>query len=313
MTMRAVKFSKLLGIVAGLALAGGSLAQAQGPRDRVVEREAQREQQQQQQQAQPAAPAPDAQPQVQQQRRSAPVQQSQQAQQPGPRGRVVEREAQRAAEQRRGNYGYPGRPNGGYYGNGRPPVVVGSPGYYQGGARFRNPNYGRVVTRLPPGYRDYRWRGNPYYYSGGSWYSRRGSSYIVVGAPFGLYVDYLPSYYSTVWVGGSRYYYADDTYYTYDTSRRGYIVSRSPYNDDDARYDDENSGASSANAEDELYIYPVKGQSEQQQADDKYECHKWSFDQTGYDPTQMEHDSGKREQYDRALTACLTARGYSVK
>jgi hypothetical protein len=305
MTMRVVKFSKLVGVAAGLVLAGSSLAQAQGQRDRVVEREAQR-QDQGQAQAQAPASDPQPQPQVQQQRRAAPVQQSQQAQQPGQRARVVEREAQRSGE-RRGNYGYPngGRPNGGYYGNGRPPVVAGS--------RFRNPNYGRVVTRLPPGYRDYRWRGNPYYYSGGSWYSRRGSSYIVVGAPFGLYVDYLPSYYSTVWVGGSRYYYADDTYYTYDTSRRGYIVTHSPYNDDEERSDSEDSGSSSANAEDELYIYPVKGQSEQQQADDKYQCHKWSFDQTGYDPTQMEHDSGKREQYDRALTACLTARGYSVK
>lgn len=294
MNTRSVKVPRRPLLLAGIALLATSVAQAQGHRDRVVEREAQRQQQEQSSEA----PAP------QQQRRSAPEQQRRsapvQAQSPGPghRDRVVEREARRDAERRE----YYGGRQGGYYGT--------SPGYRPGTPRFRNPNYGRVVTRLPPGYRDYYWRGRPYYYAGGHWYNRRGASYVVVGAPFGLFVSYLPSYYSTVWVGGSRYYYVDDTYYSYDPLRRGYIVTRSPYGDD-AGYDEDYGDDESV--QDELYIYPTRGQSEQQQADDKYECHKWSFEQTGFDPTQMQHESSKREQYDRALTACLTARGYSVK
>jgi YMGG-like Gly-zipper len=35
----------------------------------------------------------------------------------------------------------------------------------------------------------------------------------------------------------------------------------------------------------ELYIYPNKGQSQEQQSRDRYECHVWAVQQTGYDPT----------------------------
>ncbi|MEO7775767.1 MAG: DUF6515 family protein [Steroidobacteraceae bacterium] len=308
MSTRAWKVAKLFGIVAAAGLGAASVAQAQGQRDRVVEREAQKQQQQQQQQQQEQQQQ--SQPAPQQQQRSAPVAQQQHS--PGQRGRVVERERQRSEQRNDNRYGQPS--SGRYYS--RPPVA-GSPGYRYDGQRFRNPNYGRVVTVLPSGHRSYNWRGRPYYYYGGSWYGRRGASYVVVGAPFGMYVDYLPSYYSTVWVGGTRYYYADDTYYSYDTSRRGYVVTRSPYNDpyndDDYGDDDSWGGDADGDALQELYVYPTKGQSEKQQADDKYECHRWSFDQTGYDPTQMSHDASQREQYDRALSACLTARGYSVK
>ena len=33
------------------------------------------------------------------------------------------------------------------------------------------------------------------------------------------------------------------------------------------------------------YIYPNKGQTQDQQGRDRYECHNWSAGQTGYDPT----------------------------
>ncbi len=34
-----------------------------------------------------------------------------------------------------------------------------------------------------------------------------------------------------------------------------------------------------------LIIYPSKGQSQQQQSRDRYECHLWAVQQTGFDPT----------------------------
>ncbi len=130
-----------------------------------------------------------------------------------------------------------------------------------------------------------------------------------------------------------------------------------------------------------MYIYPAKGQSQAQQDKDRYECHSWAVQQTGFDPSKatatysqsappqggvvqgaakgavvgvvggaIAGDAGKgaaigaatggllggmrrnnqiREQqyqnqqqanataaqqnsYNRAMTACLTARGYSV-
>ena len=38
----------------------------------------------------------------------------------------------------------------------------------------------------------------------------------------------------------------------------------------------------------ELYIYPNKGQSQEQQSRDRHECHLWAVQQTGYDPTRAQ-------------------------
>jgi hypothetical protein len=43
--------------------------------------------------------------------------------------------------------------------------------------------------------------------------------------------------------------------------------------------------AQSADAQ-QMYIYPEKGQSAEQQNKDKYECSQWATGQTGFDPTQ---------------------------
>jgi hypothetical protein len=80
-----------------------------------------------------------------------------------------------------------------------------------------------------------------------------------------------------------------------------------------------NPGPAAQAPPDEFYIYPKNGQTPEQQSADRYECYSWSKNQTGFDPTrpgggvspdQTEH---KREEYRRAMTACLEGRGYSVK
>lgn len=38
----------------------------------------------------------------------------------------------------------------------------------------------------------------------------------------------------------------------------------------------------------DLYIYPQKGQSAEQQGRDRYECHGWAAQQTGFDPTRQQ-------------------------
>ena len=40
---------------------------------------------------------------------------------------------------------------------------------------------------------------------------------------------------------------------------------------------------------DNLIIYPAKGQSDQQQEKDKYQCYEWAKGQTGFDPMQQPH------------------------
>src|SRR5262245_58710815 len=37
----------------------------------------------------------------------------------------------------------------------------------------------------------------------------------------------------------------------------------------------------------QLFVYPLKGQSPDQQQRDRFECHQWAVQQTGFDPTMM--------------------------
>ena len=37
----------------------------------------------------------------------------------------------------------------------------------------------------------------------------------------------------------------------------------------------------------DMYVYPAKGQSEQQLSTDRYECHRWAVTETGFDPIDL--------------------------
>jgi hypothetical protein len=178
------------------------------------------------------------------------------------------------------------------------------------------PDRGAYIRALP---------GRPYvfdrpagrfYYSGGVWYRPYGPSFVVVGAPIGLFVPVLPPFYTTMWIGGVPYYYANDTYYIWSQAQNGYEVVDPP---------GEQGGVSPDAPQppppqgDNLFIYPQQGQSAEQQASDQYECHKWSSGQTGFDPTQAgggvppDQLVARRADYQRAMTACLQGRGYSAR
>jgi hypothetical protein len=188
------------------------------------------------------------------------------------------------------------------YDNGRPGYS--RPPYYAGRPGYRPPPP-RYVPSLPAGYARHYWNGYPYYHSAGYWYRPWGSSFALVAAPYGLFVPHLSSYYSTFWYGGSRYFLSDSTYYLYDDARRGYVVTPSPYGDGQERDGDA--------LGDQLYVYPAQGQSAEQTADDRYDCHRWAVEQTGFDPVDSGYDADRREEYLRALAACLTGRGYTVR
>ena len=52
-------------------------------------------------------------------------------------------------------------------------------------------------------------------------------------------------------------------------------------------------GARSVRAQsNDIFIYPAKGQSQDQQDRDRYECHVWATKQTGFDPTRSSTMSG---------------------
>jgi len=62
-----------------------------------------------------------------------------------------------------------------------------------------------------------------------------------------------------------------------------------------------------------MYVYPAAGQSEAQLAQDRYQCHVWAADQSGYDPTLGAGNRDDAEDYTRAFTACMEGRNYVVK
>ena len=64
-------------------------------------------------------------------------------------------------------------------------------------------------------------------------------------------------------------------------------------------------------------MYPKNGQTKDQQAADQFECHNWAKGQTGFDPTlsgggASSEADGARNNYNRAMSACLQGRGYTV-
>jgi hypothetical protein len=171
------------------------------------------------------------------------------------------------------------------------------------------PAFGASVRVLPDGYHPYFYGGRPFYFAGGAWYAPGSGGFVVVRPPIGLSIAVLPPYYSTVWIGGVPYYYADDVYYTWNPAQNGYAVVDPPANADQP-------STPPAQEAQDLIVYPKNGQTTEQQAADRYECHRWAKSQTGFDPTEPGGGAGNpggRGSYDRAISACLTGRGYEVK
>jgi len=170
------------------------------------------------------------------------------------------------------------------------------------------PIRGVVVPRLAPDHRVVRYRDANYYFSSGIWYRPMGSRFVVVAPPISAVIPFLPAGYITLSIGGHPYYRYNDIYYVRDD--RGYVVVNPPQ--------DVGSPAQPA-PQDDLFVYPKMGQTEKQQASDRYECHEWASSQTGYDPTQAsggvppEQAEPLRAGYLRAMSACLEARDYTVR
>ena len=189
----------------------------------------------------------------------------------------------------------------------------GRSGYYND-ARYRNNHYyprpGHVTKSMPHGYRTVVHHHTKYYYSGGVWYRPSGVYFSVVIPPYGAVIPTLPPYYTTVWYGPSPYYYAGGVYYAWYPQQRGYIVTAPP---------EEGPSYAEPEVPEQLFIYPKLGQSSERQAADRYECHRWAVDQSGFDPTQPggnvpeNLNAARRADYNRASMACLEARNYSVQ
>lgn len=166
------------------------------------------------------------------------------------------------------------------------------------------------------------------------------------------YVPVLPLFYTRIWVGPYPYYYANDVYYVRSPQGYAVVdpppgaIAMAPPPGTAIPPDNAvtelgpvNNGVQqmapmppvgavppttmapstppsppSAVAQaggNQLFVYPRQGQNADQQNRDRGECNNWAVSQTGRDPAnaggQMDAD------YQRAIGACLDARGYTVK
>jgi hypothetical protein len=182
--------------------------------------------------------------------------------------------------------------------------------------RFSHNQYyhdrGYAVRGIPRGAYSIHHGGNAFYYHGGEWYRPHGQYSVVIGPPIGAFVPTLPPFYSTVWWGGVPYYYANDAYYSWNPGANEYEVVSPPA-------EIETDGTTATPSADSIFVYPKSGQSTEQQSKDRYECYSSAVSGTGYDPTvsgggvSPDIAASKRADYMRADSACLDARGYSVK
>jgi len=177
--------------------------------------------------------------------------------------------------------------------------------YYDRGYTIHRPPAGAVGELRGP-------HGGRYWYHSGNWYRWQSGAWVVWAAPFGVFVPWLPPYFTTVWWNGIPYYYANDTYYVWHEDRNEYEVVTPPANFDQT-------ATTQAPASNQLFVYPKNGQPAAQEATDRYECHRWAVGQTGFDPTAPGGGVAageavqKRNDYFRAEASCLEGRGYTVR
>jgi len=202
-----------------------------------------------------------------------------------------------------GGHGGGGHAGGGYGGGGH------AGGGYGGGTRGYSGHYGGRTGAYGGRYGGLR--GGYGYYGGGGWG--------LLG--YGLFFSALPLYYSTLWWNNVPYYYVDANYYSWNAAAGEYETVRPPPEVESQVAPQEPTAA-------QLFVYPKNDQNADQQASDRYQCHRWAADQSGFDPTQpggVPADGSvsgpvaaapaatTRQDYLRAQAACLEARGYSVK
>lgn len=166
---------------------------------------------------------------------------------------------------------------------------------------FLIPPFGVVQHRLPDRHVIVHVRRHRYYYYGGTFWDRDDGSFVIVNAPIGAVVPYLPNGYISFLIGPSRYFYFGGTYYIQQGQQ--YVVVKPP----------SEAHTIVQSAQHEMIIYPAKGQSQKQLDKDRYECHRWAVGQTGFDPSANNPNLSLKPDYNRAMSACLDARGYVVK
>lgn len=184
----------------------------------------------------------------------------------------------------------------------------------------------RPVHVSPAGHQIVIHRGAHFHFHQGVWYRSHGARFIRVAAPLGAVVHFLPHFHSRIWfyTVPFPYYFANNVYYI--QSPQGYVVAEPPPQQiiqeepangtkgSNVTEEPADSGELNETRADQLYVYPRQGQSQQQLDQDRSECRSWAAGQTGYGmPSASAPSSDTVANYERAQSACLEGRGYTVR
>ena len=125
---------------------------------------------------------------------------------------------------------------------------------------------------------------------------------MVVLPPMGITVPMLPPAYATLWIAGAPYYYANDyangVYYA-AAPGQGYVVVAPPQGVDAVQ------PVLAPKPLPQPIVYPRNGQSAAQTESDQQECTRWATSQAGA--------MADASVFQRAVSACLDGRGYTVR
>jgi hypothetical protein len=167
---------------------------------------------------------------------------------------------------------------------------------------------GDRMVRVPPAHRVVVHGGIGYRVAQGVWYAPFGGAWVVVQPPWGVVVPVLPAFSTVVVIDGVRYHRVHEDLYREVPG--GYEAVAPPALEGPA-------GSAPPR------ISPLRGQDARQQADDRYACHRWAVEQTGFDPTgsglrpvpaaSAASPPGGPADYRRAWEACLAGRGYELR
>jgi hypothetical protein len=197
----------------------------------------------------------------------------------------------------RPNDRWDGRPDG--HGNGWGP-----------GPQYRP---GHRIDHVPQGYSRVPYRGQDYFYSGGYWYRPDGPRYVVVTPPYGARVRSLPSYSQEIVIGSSLFFQAAGTYYMYQNDTQEYIVTTPPQPVQSGYAPPVVQPIAQGSPYDPI-AYPANGQSPEQIDQDRYDCYRWSVEQSSFDPANPGYQPAPAmiQVYRRSMIACLMDRGYAI-
>ena len=180
----------------------------------------------------------------------------------------------------------------------------GGPPQVQLDSRYHHDRYypppGQVMRELPRGSmgirprdRD-RDRGRDWFVHGGVWFHRDRDRFVIARPPRGIVAPFLPPAYTTLWVGGVPYYYANGVYYS-PMPGEGYAVVAPP----DGVVETQPGVGMPGSAP---VIYPRNGQSQAQLDADAADCAQGASAQTVGAPA-----------YWDIFEACMDDRGYTVR